>query len=54
MTNPTSRQECEELLASLAPNQKLKRKDPEAFRERVDLAWHMAQEGGSHAEAQNR
>lgn len=44
MTNPTSRQECEELLPSLAPNQKLKRKDPEAFREKVNLAWQMAQE----------
>jgi hypothetical protein len=42
MTNPTSMQECEALLPSLAANQKLKQKDPEAIREKVGLAWKMA------------
>lgn len=41
MTNSTSRLACEELLPSLAPHQKLMRKDPEAFRGKVDLAWQM-------------
>lgn len=45
MANPTSRQECEELLLSLKLNRDLKRRSPKAFREKVDLAWQMAQEG---------
>lgn len=46
MQDPASREECESLLLEIPENRALKRVDPAAFQEKVDLAWEVYGPGG--------